>query len=381
MRNVSKESNRANVTSSYERSFPSRRLGHKKPMTLTSKTEACLERLQEAGPPRREDLISLLSLRDEKALQPLFFAADARRKKTVGDIVHVRGIVEFSNHCERNCLYCGLRRANRQLKRYRMTDREILEAAFAVKRANIATLVLQSGEDLFYDAEKLCRLIESIKRETGLIITLSLGERQREEYQAFRQAGADRYLLKHETASPSLYHRLRPGSRLENRLMCLGWLNDLGFQTGSGNMVGLPGQDASVLADDIALINSLNADMAGIGPFLPHPQTPLSPCPPGEVLPVLTVLALVRLTRPAIHLPATTAMSVLHPEGRLKALASGANVFMPDFTPPAYRRLYDLYPGRSVDSEDPLSILNLLEKELNRYGRTILPQIQQTLKA
>lgn len=373
MRSVSKESNRANGISSYERPLPSRRLGHKKPMTLTSKTEECLERLQEAGPPRREDLIALLSLRDEKALQPLFFAADARRKETVGDVVHLRGIVEFSNYCERNCLYCGLRQANRQLKRYRMTDREILEAAFAVKRANIGTLVLQSGEDPFYDAEKLCRLIESIKREIGLVITLSLGERPREEYQAFRQAGADRYLLKHETASPSLYHRLRPGSRLENRLTCLGWLKDLGFETGSGNMVGLPGQDAAVLADDISLIDSLNADMAGIGPFLPHPQTPLSSCPPGEVLPVLTILALVRLTRPVIHLPATTAMSVLHPEGRLKALASGANVFMPDFTPPAYRRLYDLYPGRSADSGDPLSILDLLEKELNRYGRTILP--------
>jgi len=339
-------------------------------MTITTKIADSFERLQGSGPPQREDLITLLSLENEEDLKPLLLAADARRKAAVGDVVHLRGIVEFSNYCERNCLYCGLRQANRQLKRYRMTDREILDAALAVKAANIPTLVLQSGEDSFYDAEKLCRLIESIKAETGLVITLSLGERPREDYQAFRDAGADRYLLKHETASPSLYRRLHPDSRRENRLQCLKWLKELNYETGAGSMVGLPGQDIAALAEDILLIRSLNADMAGIGPFLPHPQTPLAACAAGTVLPVLKVLALVRLTCPTINLPATTALSVLHPEGRLRALASGANVVMPDFTPSVYRRLYDLYPGRTEVAEDPLSMLKTLKKEISSCGRT-----------
>ncbi|OPY86185.1 MAG: 2-iminoacetate synthase [Syntrophus sp. PtaU1.Bin208] len=340
-------------------------------MPMIPKIEECLERLSGSGPPRREDLIALLSREDEEELQPLFLAADARRKEIMGDVVHLRGIVEFSNYCERNCLYCGLRQANRQLKRYRMTDREILDAALAVKKANVATLVLQSGEDSFYDPMKLCRLIEDIKRETGLVITLSIGERPREDYEAFRQAGADRYLLKHETAVPDLYRRLHPDSRRENRLRCLQWLKELGYETGTGCMVGLPGQGSAALAEDILLISSLKADMAGVGPFLPHPQTPLASCSSGTVLKSLTVVALVRLTCPAIHLPATTALSVLQPEGRRKVLAAGANVVMPDFTPEIYRRLYDLYPGRTSVAQEPSLILKTLEEELNRCGRRL----------
>ncbi|SEM55858.1 iron-only hydrogenase maturation protein HydE [Syntrophus gentianae] len=339
---------------------------------MTPEIEECVERLSGSGLPRWEDLIALLSLEDEEELQPLFLAADTRRKEVMGEVVHLRGIVEFSNYCERNCLYCGLRQANRQLQRYRMTDREILDAALTVQEAKVATLVLQSGEDSFYDTMKLCRLIEKIKGETGLVITLSMGERPREDYEAFREAGADRYLLKHETAVPALYRRLHPDSRRENRLMCLKWLKELGYETGTGCMVGLPGQDSAALAEDILLISSLKADMAGVGPFLPHPQTPLASCTAGTVLTTLVVLALVRLTCPAIHLPATTALSVLHPEGRMKALAAGANVVMPDFTPPAYRRLYDLYPGRTSVPQDPLSTLRTLESELNRCGRTLL---------
>jgi biotin synthase len=339
--------------------------------TTIDKISEGLKRLQEPGLPNREDLIALLSLEDEKELEPLFLAANALRKESVGNVVHLRGIVEFSNYCERNCLYCGLRQANRQLTRYRMTDREIVDAALAVKAANVATLVLQSGEDSFYDTEKLCRLIEKIKAETGLIITLSIGERPREDYQSFRDAGADRYLLKHETAVPSLYRRFHPDSRRENRLQCLKWLKELNYETGTGCMVGLPGQDNAALAEDILLIKSLDSDMAGIGPFLPHPQTPLAACPSGEVLPVLKMLALVRLACPTINMPATTALTVLHSEGRRKALAAGANVVMPDFTPPVYRRLYDLYPGRTADIEEPSAILKKLEEELNDCGRTL----------
>ena len=234
----------------------------------------------------------------------------------------------------------------------------------------IKTIVLQSGEDSFYGTEKLCCLIKSLKAETGLVVTLSLGERPREDYMAFREAGADRYLLKHETAVPSLYRRFHPDSRRENRVQCLKWLKELNYETGTGCMVGLPGQDAEALAEDVLLIWSLNADMAGIGPFLPHPRTPLATCVTGTVLPVLKMLALVRLICPTINLPATTALSVLHPEGRPKALASGANVVMPDFTPPIYRQFYDLYPGRKAVAEDPLSALKAMEEEINNCGRT-----------
>jgi biotin synthase len=318
----------------------------------------------------REDLIALLSAEDGESLAALGEAADTLRHEAVGDAVFLRGIVEFSNFCGRNCLYCGLRRDNREIERYRMEEDGILAAARRIRDRGIGTVVLQSGEDPVFNRLALCRLVGRIRDETGLAVTLSVGERSREDYRAFREAGADRYLLKHETASPELYRRLRPDCELEDRLRCLLDLRDLGYEVGTGNMVGLPGQTPEVLADDLLLIRSLDADMLGIGPFIPHPGTPLAAAGGGTLPLTLRVLALARLLTRDTNIPATTALGTLHPEGRIRALQAGANVVMPDFTPESLRVRYDIYPGRT-NMPDGDTLLAGLREDLAGLGRTL----------
>jgi biotin synthase len=263
----------------------------------------------------------------------LFEKANEVRERCVGNDVHLRGIIEFSNHCIRNCLYCGLRRDNSVLKRYRMTKAEIVEAAHAGVEAGLRTIVLQSGEDPFFDADLLARIIGEMKDRYDIAVTVSVGDRAKKDYQTIRKAGADRFLLKHETADPELFARLRPGTTLEGRKKHLFWLKELGFQVGSGNMVGLPGQTVETLADDILLMKELDVEMAGIGPFIPNDHTPLAACRRGDVDMTLKTLAVARLVLPFTHLPATTALASIHPEGRQVALKCGANVVMPDITP------------------------------------------------
>ena len=201
----------------------------------------------------------------------------------MGNDVHLRGIIEFSNYCVKNCLYCGLRRDNNTLERYRMTLEEIMEAAQAGAQAGLKTIVLQSGEDPFFTAETLARLIRRVKDELDVAVTMSVGDRTKEEYALMRQAGADRYLLKHETADPELFSRLRPGTTLDGRIKRLIWLKELGFQVGSGGMIGLPWQTVDSLAEDILLLRRLDVEMAGFGPFIPHSDTPLAGCTGGSV--------------------------------------------------------------------------------------------------
>jgi len=297
--------------------------------------------------PTREEIVALLTAGDADT-DALYRAADAVRAGHVGDTVHLRAIIEFSNHCVQNCLYCGLRRNNRRLFRYRMSPDEIFAAAAVARDQGYRTVVLQSGEDPGYPTSELARLVHRLKDQLDVAVTLSVGELPRVVYRELRTAGADRYLLKHETADPALFARLRPGTTLAGRLEKLVWLRELGYQVGSGNMVGLPGQTVESLAADVILLRELEVEMAGIGPFIPHPDTPLAGAPPGPLELTLDVLAVTRLVLPRAHLPATTAMSVLHPEGRQRALACGANVVMPDLTPEPYRRHYEIYPGRTA---------------------------------
>jgi biotin synthase len=318
----------------------------------------------------REKILRLLSVSEAEARETLFPAAAAVRRAAVGDEVFLRGIIEFSNICTQDCLYCGLRRSNARLGRYRMTDAAILAAARQIREEGIRTVVLQSGEDGFYTQARLCSLVEKIKEETDLVITLSVGERSREDYRSFREAGAERYLLKYETSAADLYRSLRPGRRLGDRLRALTALGELGYEVGTGNMVGLPGQSLEILADDLLLLKSLDADMLGIGPFLPHPQTPLAASSPGTLFMTLKVLALARILSINTNIPATTALGTLDPQGRLQALAGGANVVMPDFTPSVYRRRYEIYPGRE-------KAMNLVEfprrlyDDIEKAGRTV----------
>ncbi len=313
------------------------------------------------------DLEFLLSAEDPEEDQALFQTADRVRQKKMGDEVHLRGIVEFSNICAQNCLYCGLRRDNHRLRRYRMTPGEILDCAREALEAGLKTVVLQSGEDPWFTRDRLSGLIRRIKEETGLIVTLSVGERPAGDYRAWKQAGADRYLLKQETASPALFARLRPGRTLTERLDSLRALRGLGYEVGSGNMVGLPGQTAKDLVADIQLFKEWDFDMIGIGPFIPHPSTPLAGSPPGDLQRSVKILALTRILTGDPHLPATTASGVLDPQGRKKALLAGANVVMPDITPLKYREHYEIYPGKrqSQGGMEPLILM------INSLGRVI----------
>ncbi|MDQ7794367.1 MAG: [FeFe] hydrogenase H-cluster radical SAM maturase HydE [bacterium] len=315
-----------------------------------------VQRLLEAGPGEEARLCA---------------TADRIRAGQVGDAVHLRGIIELSNHCRAECHYCGLRASNADLVRYRMTPEEILESARLGAVLGVGTVVLQSGEDSWYDRSTLADLITRIVTELPVAVTLSLGERSYDDLQAFRQAGADRYLLKHETADPRLHRRLRPGRTLERRVRQLRWLRSLGYQVGSGCIVGLPGQTCDSLAHDVVLMRDLDVDMVGIGPLVPHPATPLGEAPPGPVGLTLRVIATTRLCLPQAHIAATTALATLHPHGRELALQAGANVVMPNLTPLRYRRRYEIYPGKVCLDELPGHCLTCLKGRIEGLGRVV----------
>jgi biotin synthase len=250
-----------------------------------------------------------------------------------------------------------------------MSGKEIVEATRKIQARGIGTAVLQSGEDPWFTRDRLVDLIRIIKEETGLAITLSVGERAYGDYEAWKKAGADRYLLKQETASSQLFSWLRPGRRLADRLYSLRALKELRYEVGSGNIVGLPGQTAEDLEKDILLFLEYDFDMIGIGPFIPHPRTPLAKSPPGDFIQTLKVLAVTRIVTRNTHLPATTATGVLDPAGRKRALLAGANVIMPDMTPWNYRQHYRIYPGKTRKADDGDSIPELIFSLGRRISR------------
>ena len=301
----------------------------------------------------------------------LYKLADNTRKQYKGDEVHLRGLIEFSNICKRNCAYCGLQSKNSKIKRYRLLPDEIIELAKKGADLGYKTVVLQSGEDDFYDIYKMTRIISEIKK-FNLAITLSIGEKTYEEYKAYKEAGADRYLLRIETTDENLYKKLHPNMSFENRKKCLYNLKELGYETGTGSLVGLPNQSIESLADDILFFKDLNADMVGIGPFIPHPETPLR----GELNPenfnlALKMMAITRLILPDINIPATTAMETINPNGRLIALQAGANVVMPNITSTEYRKDYEIYPNKICINDSPDKCRNCIESKLKSIGRTI----------
>ncbi|MFA5087479.1 MAG: [FeFe] hydrogenase H-cluster radical SAM maturase HydE, partial [Candidatus Omnitrophota bacterium] len=242
------------------------------------------------------------------------------------------------------------------------------------------TVVLQSGEDAFYSREALCGLVGRIKREIGCAVTLCVGEKTREEYQALREAGADRYLLRFETSDKKLFKKLKPDSSFDARLRCLSWLKELGYQVGSGMMVGLPGQTLATLAEDILLMEKLDLDMIGLGPFIAHPQTPLGGAVGGTLDLSLRVIALTRIVTRYTHIPATTAVGSIDPGGREKALQCGANVIMPNVTPGSYRKYYEIYPHKICLDEKPADCRACIEGMVKSLGRTIDPGYGHSLK-
>ena len=324
-----------------------------------------LEDMLSRPPLTRGEITALLSVADP---DPLFQKADQIRKKFVGDAVYLRGLIEFSNYCKNDCLYCGIRRSNANAVRYRMTPEEIYHTARQAVQNGYKTVVLQSGEDLWFDADKMAGIIRQIK-ELGAAVTLSLGEKTREEYACYRKAGADRYLLRIETTDKALYETLDPQMSWDNRVRCLEDLKELGYEVGSGSLVGLPGQTAESLAEDLLFFKSLPVDMAGIGPFIPHPDTPLAQeKAEGHFELALKMMAVMRLMLPDINIPATTAMETLHPQGRLLALQCGANVIMPNVTAESFCRNYELYPGKAHPGPSAAAAWN---ESLAAIGRTV----------
>lgn len=318
----------------------------------------------------REEITSLLSASDAE-VEDLYRAADEVRARYLGDEVHLRGIIEFSDHCRRNCLYCGIRAGNSRVQRYRIEPDEIVEVARRAYGLGYRTVVLQSGEDPWYTAEMIAGIVRRIKSQCDLAVTLSIGERSREEYAVMKAAGADRYLMRHETSDPELFARLRPGTTLGARVERLRWLRELGYQVGSGHMVGLPGQTAETLAGDILLLRELDVEMAGIGPFIPHPDTPLASSPGGTIEDTLKVVAVTRLVLPWAHLPSTTAVGSIDAQGRQKALRCGANVIMPNVTPGKYREGYQLYPHKICLAEEPEHCRPCVEGIIRSLGRRV----------
>lgn len=277
----------------------------------------------------------------------LFRRADGIRRKECGESVYIRGIIEFSNHCVHNCLYCGLRRDNDAVVRYRMDEDEMVDTALRIASYGVGTIVLQSGDDFFYTRSMLCRVVERIKHRADVAVTLSIGERPFDDYRALKAAGADRYLLKHETANEALYRRLHPHQTLRQRLRILDFLRRIGYQIGTGNIVGLPGQTVDDLCADIVLLHDLSPDMASVGLFIPQHDTPLATVPRGTVPATLRVLALVRIATGNAHMPVTTALVTADPDrGLIRGLRAGANVIMPDFTPDRYRLDYAIYDNK-----------------------------------
>ncbi|ONN26513.1 biotin synthase [Thermosipho affectus] len=299
--------------------------------------------------------------------------ADEIRKKYVGDEIHIRAIIEFSNYCKMDCLYCGLRAPNNKIKRYRMSPDEIFRRAKLISEKNIKTIVLQSGEDPYYTTEIIEKLIKRIK-SLNVAITLSIGERDFKEYKIWKDAGADRYLMRHETADEELYNNLHPHDTFENRKKHLFKLKELGYEVGAGCMVGLPGQGARELAKDLLFLKELDSDMIGIGPFIPNPNTPLKNAKGGDLKLTLKIIALARILIPTANIPATTAMGSLHPFGRQMALKSGANVIMPNLTPNPYRPHYTLYPNKiclfEVDTSCIECVKGMIKDLKRKVGQT-----------
>ncbi len=316
----------------------------------------------------RNDIIEIL--KDDSNNDWLFSLADKTREEYVGDEVHLRGLIEFSNICNRQCKYCGLRCEDKFIDRYRISKENIISYAEHAVNMGYKTIVLQSGEDEYYNTDLMCEIIEGIKK-LGVALTLSIGEKTYEEYKAFKEAGADRYLIRIETTDKTLYNQMHPNMDFDNRVRCLEDLGRLGYEVGTGCLVGLPNQTIESLADDILFFKEINADMVGIGPFIPHPHTPLKDSASGSFTLALKVMALTRILLKDINIPATTAMETLNPNGRIIALQSGANVVMPNVTTTEYRAKYEIYPNKICINENPDKCKGCISAKIQSIGRSV----------
>ncbi len=334
----------------------------------------------------KQQILDWLTEQRPRRLDELWALADQTRREHVGDAVHLRGLIEFSNICQRNCLYCGLRTGNAKLSRYRLTEDEIMDCVGQAVAFNYGTVVLQSGEDPGIDLDWLCALVRRIKSETDMAVTLSVGEWEDDALQHMRDAGADRYLLRFETSNAKLFDRIHPpapGQPKRDRMEILRTLRRLGFEVGSGVMIGIPGQTWSDLADDLLAFAELDLDMIGVGPYIPHPDTPLGKYlehymasedlqVPATELMTYKVLALTRLLCPDTNIPATTALATLNTKsGRELGLQRGANIIMPNLSPTEHRGAYEIYPDKACIKDSAGQCLLCVTGRVAMIGRSV----------
>ncbi|BES64115.1 [FeFe] hydrogenase H-cluster radical SAM maturase HydE [Gottschalkiaceae bacterium SANA] len=317
----------------------------------------------------REEWRSFFEALDDAALVALKQQAIHARRDHYGLDVYMRGLIEFTNYCKRDCLYCGIRRSNKSVERYRLTEDQILTSCDQGYWLGYRTFVLQGGEDPYYTEDRIVSLVKRIKATyPDCAITLSVGEWPRSAYQAFYAAGADRYLLRHEAASPSLYASLHQGEENHTRLQSLQDLKEIGFQIGAGFMVGAPGQTQDDLIDDLLFLQELQPHMVGIGPFLPQSDTPLANANPGTLEMTCLLLSIIRLILPDVLLPATTALGSVNPHGREQGLLAGANVVMPNLSPTSVRELYALYDGKICTGDEAAHCRQCIEGRIASAG-------------
>lgn len=312
----------------------------------------------------------LLRCDDEKVAK---FAEELARKRAgevFGNKIYTRGLIEISNYCKNNCLYCGIRRGNTRVERYRLTKEEILSCAREGYGLGFRTFVLQGGEDGAFTDEWMCQVISELRQNfPDCAITLSIGERKEKSYQLMYEAGANRYLLRHETADKLHYKSLHPKEMsFEHRMECLRTLKEIGYQVGCGFMVGSPGQTVDTLVKDMEFITELQPEMVGIGPFVPHHATPFAKEPPGTVQQTLYLLSLIRILKPDVLLPATTSLGTIDPRGREKGILAGANVLMPNLSPTAVRKQYELYDNKICTGDEAAECRNCLENRVKSIG-------------
>ncbi len=317
---------------------------------------------------------ALIAGRTPELAEDIFSRARGYQQKYYGHEIFVRGLIEMTSYCKNDWIYCGLRRSNRSAQRYRLSREEILDCAQEGYRLGFRTFVLQGGEDPYYSAQDIADLVAELKKaHPDCAVTLSLGERERRDYELWHEAGADRYLLRHETADFAHYAMLHPPElSAAHRQNCLRELKDIGYQVGTGFMVGSPGQTAEHLAEDMLFLKELNPEMVGIGPFIPHHDTPFANEPAGTVELTLYLLGLIRLMIPDVLLPATTALGTIDPLGREKGVQAGANVIMPNLSPRAVRKKYELYDNKICTGEEAAECRGCLQRRMDSIGYTVV---------
>ena len=337
---------------------------------MQNKNYLLIDKLEEEHSLSLEEYKQLLDERTPQLAEYAAKKAVAARQAVYGNDVYVRGLIEVSNICKNDCLYCGIRHSNKNCSRYRLSEEEILSCCEEGYALGFRTFVMQGGEDPFFTDRLLCDLIGKIKKQyPDCAVTLSLGERSKESYQALFDAGADRYLLRHETADPKLYRKLHPEAMsFENRMQCLKNLKEIGYQTGCGFMVGAPYQTNGSLAADLKFVEQFRPAMCGIGPFIPHGATPFAEFLAGTLEVTLFLLSLLRLMDPGLLLPATTALGTINPTGREKGILAGANVVMPNLSPVSVRKKYELYDNKICTGEESAQCKSCLSRRMESIG-------------